>query len=238
MNIRQLFDQASGTYTYLLWDARTADAVIIDPVLEQAERDIELIRELGLNLRFSLETHVHADHVTGGGRLREAFGCRIGVHENAGAACADLGLHDGQTLLFGKESLRVIYTPGHTDTDVSFYGDGRVFTGDALLIRGTGRTDFQSGDPGKAYDSIMRRLYTLPGETLVFPAHDYRGRTVTTIDEERRLNPRIRMETTREAYQEIMSTLDLPKPARIDVALPGNLSCGLGQPSTIGVPHG
>ncbi len=238
MNVRQLFDDQSSTYTYLLWDAATRDAVIIDPVLEQAERDTELIRELGLQLRYALETHVHADHVTGGGRLREVFGCRIGVHENAGAACADRFLRDGETLRFGGETLRVLHTPGHTDTDVCFLGRGHVFTGDTLLIRGTGRTDFQSGDAGAAYDSITRRLYTLPGDTLMFPAHDYKGRTASTIDEERRFNPRIRPDTTREAYRAVMEALDLPKPARIDVAVPGNLRCGLESAGVAGVPHG
>ena len=238
MIIRQLFDDVSGTYSYLLWDVESRDAVMIDPVLERSERDIELIRELELNLLFSLETHVHADHVTGAGRLREAFGCRIAVHAHAGMACADLGLSDGDLLEVGRESLRVLHTPGHTNTDICYYGNGQVFTGDALLIRGTGRTDFQSGDPGVAYDSITQRLYVLPDETLVLPGHDYEGRTASTIGEEKRLNPRIRSGTTRDEYIHLMSALDLPKPKRIDTALPGNLACGSDEDPEESTLHG
>lgn len=226
MRQRQLFDSASGSYSYLLWDELTRDAVIIDPVQGQSERDIRLIRELGLKLLYSLETHIHADHVTGGTRLRNEFGCQIGVHHNANLKCADLSLEEGSVITFGGASLKVLHTPGHTNTDISYLSDGVVFTGDILLIRGSGRTDFQSGDAGNSYDSITGKLFTLPDETLVYPAHDYAGLTATTIGEERALNPRLGGNRSRSAYIEIMQSLQLDKPKHMDVAVPGNLQCG------------
>ncbi|MEJ1364851.1 MAG: MBL fold metallo-hydrolase [Candidatus Sedimenticola sp. (ex Thyasira tokunagai)] len=226
MKLRQLFDTDSGSYSYLLWDKVTRHAVIIDPVKEQSARDIRLIHELQLKLLYSLETHIHADHVTGGTRLRDEFGCSIGVHRNAHLECADLWLEEDHTITFGNESLRILHTPGHTDTDISYLADSMVFTGDILLIRGSGRTDFQLGDPGLSHDSITTKLFTLPDDTLVYPAHDYTGLTATTIGEERKLNPRLGGDRSRADYIDHMQSLHLEKPKHMSVAVPGNLKCG------------
>ena len=191
MKIRQLFDRNSSTYTYLVWDETTREAAIIDSVREQIERDVQLIRELDLNLKYALETHVHADHITASGLLRERLGCKVGVHNRVGSDCPDIKLDDADRIRFGSQQLEVLYTPGHTDTDVCYLGDGVVFTGDILLIHGSGRTDFQSGDAARSYDSITGRLFTLPDLTLVYPAHDYNGFTCSTIGEEKRFNPRL-----------------------------------------------
>ncbi|MEA3413440.1 MAG: MBL fold metallo-hydrolase [Pseudomonadota bacterium] len=227
MNIRQLFDADSSTYTYLLWDLGSREAALIDSVREQVDRDARVVEELGLDLRYLLETHIHADHVTGSGNLRERFGAKVAVHRNSGSECADVLLGDGDVIRVGGECVGVLHTPGHTDTDVSFSIPGAVFTGDALLIRGSGRTDFQSGDPGVAWDSITGKLFTLPEDTVVYPGHDYSGQTSSTIGEERASNPRLGGGKTREAYIAIMNAMDLPRPRLIDEAVPGNLSCGL-----------
>ena len=229
MNIRQLFDPDTSTYTYLLWDKASGKAALIDSVREQVERDERVIRELGLDLEWLLETHIHADHITGGGPLRERFGNqpKTAVHRASNSDCADRLLSDGDTLRLGDQVIKVAYTPGHTDTDVSYLIDGAVFTGDALLIRGSGRTDFQSGDAGRAYDSITQRLFTLPDDTVVYPGHDYSGLTQSSIGEEEANNPRIGGGRTREEYIAIMDAMDLPKPKRIEEAVPGNLECGL-----------
>jgi len=165
--------------------------------------------------------------------LRERFGCQVGVHENAKASCADIALKEGEHLLFGRASLKVLHTPGHTNTDISYLTEGCVFTGDTLLIRGSGRTDFQSGNAGEAYDSITQKLFVLPDDTLVYPAHDYSGQTVTTIGEEKQLNPRLGNHQTREGYVEIMNGLVLDKPAKIDEAVPGNQRCGIHGPEAV-----
>ena len=227
MNVRQLFDPATSTYTYLLWDNATKQAAIIDPVIEQWQRDKKLIEELGLNLQYSLETHIHADHVTGGGLLRKAFACKVGVHTNSRADCADILLQEGDELSLGSQILRVIHTPGHTDTDVCYLTDGMIFTGDTLLIHGSGRTDFQSGNAGLAYDSIVQRIFTLPQDTVIFPGHDYAGFTRSTVGEEQRFNPRLGNNRSREEYIRIMTEMSLPKPERIDIAVPGIQGCGL-----------
>lgn len=229
MIIKQLFDQASSTYTYLLWDAKTGEAALVDSVREQVERDERIIRDMGLKLGWLLETHIHADHITGSGILRERFGSevKVAVHKASGSDCADRLLQDGDMIKLGDETITVLYTPGHTDTDVSFLIDGAVFTGDTLLINGSGRTDFQSGDAGVAYDSITGKLFTLPGSTKVYPGHDYNGRKESTIADEMASNPRLGGGRTREEYIEIMQGLKLAKPARIDEAVPGNLVCGL-----------
>ncbi len=227
MRIRQLFDSNSSTYTYLVWDEATREAAIIDSVREQLERDLQLIRELDLNLKYALETHVHADHITAGGLLRERLGCRVGVHSQVGSDCPDIKLDDADRIPLGDQRLEVLYTPGHTDTDVCYLGDGVVFTGDILLIHGSGRTDFQSGDAARSYDSITGRLFALPDETLVYPAHDYNGFTCSTIGEEKRFNPRLGGGRSREEYIHIMESMDLDKPRLIDVAVPGNRACGL-----------
>ncbi|MDX2507808.1 MAG: MBL fold metallo-hydrolase [Gammaproteobacteria bacterium] len=227
MQIRQLFDPQSSTYSYLLWDASTGEAALIDSVKEQVQRDTQIIRELGLDLRYLLETHIHADHITGAGELRKRFNARAMVHKSSDSKCADQLLEEGNSLVLGSENIKVLYTPGHTNTDISFLIDGAVFTGDTLLIRGSGRTDFQSGNASEAYDSITGKLFTLPDSTIVYPGHDYEGRTVSTIGEEKKYNPRLGEGKTREEYIEIMDNMDLPKPKMIDKAVPGNMECGL-----------
>ncbi|MEJ2454939.1 MAG: MBL fold metallo-hydrolase [Candidatus Thiodiazotropha sp.] len=227
MKIRQLFDQNSSTYTYLVWDQATREAAIIDSVREQLERDIQLIRELDLTLMYALETHVHADHITASGLLRERLGCKVGVHTQVGSDCPDIKLRDNDRIRLGGQQLEVLYTPGHTDTDVCYLGEGVVFTGDILLIHGSGRTDFQSGDAARSYDSITSRLFTLPEQTLVYPAHDYNGFTCSTIGEEKRFNPRLGGGRSRQEYIEIMHNMKLDKPKLIELAVPGNQACGL-----------
>jgi glyoxylase-like metal-dependent hydrolase (beta-lactamase superfamily II) len=227
MQMRQLFDRESSTYTYLLWDKHSREAVIIDPVLEQSKRDIKLIEELDLVLGYALETHIHADHITGGGLLRERFGCHVAVHQNGEVACADVWLKQDDKIRFGEHTLQVLHTPGHTNTDISYLAADRVFSGDTLLIRGSGRTDFQSGDAGQAYDSITQKLFALPDEFPVYPAHDYNGITSTTIGEEKRCNPRLNNNQTRDGYIRIMNSMNLEKPKKIDLAVPGNQRCGM-----------
>ncbi|MET0052039.1 MAG: MBL fold metallo-hydrolase [Candidatus Thiodiazotropha sp.] len=227
MKIRQLFDAGSSTYTYLVWDEDTREAAIIDSVRDQHERDLQLIRELDLKLMYALETHVHADHITASGLLRERLGCKVGVHSRVGSDCPDIKLNDDDRIPLGSQYLEVLYTPGHTDTDICYLAEGAVFTGDILLIHGSGRTDFQSGDAARSYDSITGRLFTLGDETLVYPAHDYHGFTCSTIGEEKRFNPRLGGGRSREDYIRIMEGMELDKPRLIDVAVPGNQACGL-----------
>jgi len=233
MLFRQLFDHESSTYTYLLADEDTHEALLIDPVLEQVDRDLGIVSQLGLTLVTVLDTHVHADHITAASALRDRTGART-VAGRAGAPCADRLVDPGDLVTVGTLALRVLPTPGHTDDSVSYLlvdprdhgrpGD-RVFTGDALLIRAAGRTDFQNGDAGTLYDSITQQLFTLPDGTLVYPAHDYLGRTVTTVAEERRWNVRIAGKS-RDEFVRVMNALNLPVPARIDEAVPANRSCG------------
>jgi glyoxylase-like metal-dependent hydrolase (beta-lactamase superfamily II) len=226
MLFRQLFDKDTSTYTYLLADNNSKAAILIDPVLEQVDRDRQLIDELGLTLHYCLETHIHADHVTGTGKLRELTGCQGVVPENAAAGCADMRLKHGDTLDVGDIHIEAIATPGHTDCHMAYRVNGdRVFTGDALFIRGCGRTDFQSGDPGTLYDSITQHLFTLPDETLVYPGHDYRGHTVSTIGEEKHLNPRL-ANHSRNDFIELMNNLNLPDPQKMMEAIPANQECG------------
>lgn len=226
MIFRQLFDQDTGTYTYLLAARAGGEALIIDPVLEQADVYLQLIRELDLKLVIAADTHTHADHVTALGKLRDATACKTMMGERTRAECVSAQFKDGETLrLDGGLALRALYTPGHTDESFSFVMDDRVFTGDVLLIRGTGRTDFQNGDPLASWDSIMNKLFKLSDDTLVYPAHDYKGWTVSTIGEERRSNPRLQVKTAAE-YARIMNDLKLPNPKQMDVAVPANLRCG------------
>ena len=226
MELRQLFDPESSTYSYLLWDLESREAALIDPVLEQVERDIKLIRELGVKLKYTLETHVHADHITGSGILRNRLNSIVMVHESSQTKCADVLLKDGDLLPLGKNKIKVLATPGHTNNDVSFMIPGAVLTGDTLLIRGCGRTDFQSGDAGTLFDSITQRLFTLPDTTIVYPGHDYQGRAFSTIAEEKLHNPRLGEGITRETFISIMSKLNLDPPSRIREVLPSNLRCG------------
>lgn len=229
MLFRQLFDPETSTYTYLLADETTRDAIIIDPVLTQIERDLGLIEDLGVQLRYALDTHVHADHVTALGSLRERIGVTTVVSERAGVGCADLLVKEGDTLRFGAHRIEVVETPGHTSGCLTYVLSDRAmaFTGDALLIRGCGRTDFQEGSSHELYRSVHDKLFTLPAHTLIYPGHDYKGRTVTTVDEERRLNPRLGRGNTEARFVEIMHDLALAYPKYIDVALPRNIRCGL-----------
>src|SRR4051794_427231 len=228
MIFRQLFDSVSGTYTYLLASRRGGEALIIDPVLEKVQRYIQLIKELDLKLIKAADTHLHADHITGLGALRDNTHCITVMGERSKADVVSMRLSDGDALTIDGISLDAIYTPGHTDDSYSFVMNDRVFTGDTLLIRGTGRTDFQNGDARAQYDSIFNRLLKLPEETLVYPAHDYKGETVSTIGEEKAFNPRLQVKSVDE-YVELMNKLNLPNPKMMDVAVPANMRVGYAQ---------
>ncbi len=225
MIFRQLFDMTSGTYSYIIGSREGAEAVIIDPVLENVELYCKLMQELDLKLIKAIDTHIHADHVTALGELEDRTECLSVMGDQSKADVVSLRVQDGDSIKFDGLELGVMYTPGHTDDSYSFKMNDRVFTGDTLLIRGTGRTDFQNGDARAQYDSIFNRLFKLPDETHVFPAHDYKGQTVSTIGEERRFNPRLQVQNADE-YAEIMNNLNLPNPKMMDVAVPANLKLG------------
>jgi sulfur dioxygenase len=226
--LRQLFDQTSSTYTYLLADPRTREAVLIDCVFEQHARDAALLRELGLTLKYTVDTHCHADHVTGAWLMRAALGSRVALSPVYGATNVDVPLVHGDVLRFGDCALEVRATPGHTDGCLSFVTPGRdmVFTGDALLVRGAGRTDFQQGDAGRLFRSIREQLLSLPDDCVVHPAHDYDGRISSTVGEERRFNPRIGGDAREEDFVGFMTNLGLPHPKLLDIAVPANLRSG------------
>ena len=228
MIFRQLFDLGSSTYTYLLADPAAREAILIDPVFEQHARDAALIRELGLELVCTLDTHCHADHVTGAWLMQTAFGSRLGLSSRYGAQNVNLPLADGDVVRFGARSLEVRATPGHTQGCLSFVSEDHAmaFTGDALLVRGAGRTDFQQGDASQLFRSIREKLLTLPDECLVLPAHDYEGRTASTIGEERRHNPRIGGGAREEDFVGYMNNLGLPHPKQLAVAVPANMRAG------------
>ncbi|MBR1276452.1 MBL fold metallo-hydrolase [Bradyrhizobium sp. AUGA SZCCT0283] len=228
MIFRQLFDSVSGTYSYLLASRAGGEALILDPVLEKAERYCQLLRELDLRLVKAIDTHLHADHVTGLGELRDRTQCITIMGEQSKADVVSMRVSDGDKVMIEGLSLDVMYTPGHTDDSYSYLMGDRVFTGDTLLIRGTGRTDFQNGSSRAQYESIFNRLLKLPDETMVFPAHDYKGDTVSTIGEERRYNPRLQVRSVDE-YIELMANLKLPNPKMMDVAVPANMHVGLHQ---------
>ena len=228
MIFRQLFDQTSSTYSYLLASRAGGEALIIDPVLEKVDRYLHLVKELDLKLVKAVDTHLHADHITGLGALRDHTHCITVMGEQTKADVVSMRLADGDKLTIEGLSLDVIYTPGHTDDSYSFVLPDRVFTGDTLLIRGTGRTDFQNGDPRQQYESLFGRLLKLPDATLVYPAHDYKGDTVSTIGEERAYNPRLQVRSIEE-YVELMSNLKLANPKMMDVAVPANIKVGLAQ---------
>lgn len=229
MIFRQLFEPDTSTYSYLLACERSHRALLIDPVAVEVDTYIELLGTLRLQLIYTLETHVHADHITGAGLLREQIGSKSVVHRDAGAGCADLLVTDGVLLQVGDIEIRVLHTPGHTSGCVSYALPDRVFSGDALLIGGCGRTDFQQGDAGQLYDSINGKLFTLPPDTLVYPGHDYNGNTVSTIRQEMQKNPRLGGGKSREAFITLMNELKLPYPKHIDSALPANMACGVPQ---------
>ncbi|REG51696.1 glyoxylase-like metal-dependent hydrolase (beta-lactamase superfamily II) [Paraburkholderia sp. BL6669N2] len=226
---RQLFDQQSSTYTYLLADSTTREAVLVDPVFEQVRRDAALIEELGLHLLYTIDTHVHADHVSGAWMLNRRIGSRIAISAASGAEGADRYLSHGDKVEFGSRYLTVRATPGHTDGCITLVLDNETmaFTGDCLLIRGTGRTDFQRGDAHTLFRAVHAQIFTLPAACLLYPAHDYRGLTVTSVGEERRFNPRLGGELCEDDFTGYMTNLHLPHPKQIDVAVPANLKCGL-----------
>ena len=228
MIFRQLFDSVSGTYTYLLASRAGGEALILDPVLEKVDRYCQLLRELDLKLVKAVDTHLHADHVTGLGELRDRTHCVTIMGEQSKADIVAMRVSDSDKVTIEGLSLEVIYTPGHTDDSYSFLMGDRVFTGDTLLIRGTGRTDFQNGNARAQCESIFNRLLKLPDETLVYPAHDYKGDTVSTIGEEKRYNPRLQVRSIEE-YVELMGNLKLPNPKMMDVAIPANMHVGLHQ---------
>jgi glyoxylase-like metal-dependent hydrolase (beta-lactamase superfamily II) len=228
MIFRQLFDQVSGTYTYLLASRAGGEALIVDPVLEKVDRYLLLLNELRLTLVKAVDTHLHADHMTGLGALRDRVHCITVMGEQSKADVVSMRIGDGDKLTIEGLALDVVYTPGHTDDSYSFVMSDRVFTGDTLLIRGTGRTDFQNGDPRAEYESIFGRLLALPDATLVYPAHDYKGDTVSTIGEERAFNPRLQVKSV-EQYVELMNNLKLPNPKMMDAVVPANIKIGLAQ---------
>ena len=228
MIFRQLFDSDSSTYTYLLASRHGGEALIIDPVLERVDRYIQLLEELDLRLVKAIDTHLHADHITGLEALAERTRCITVMGEQSKADVVSIRVADGDKVDIEGLSLDVLYTPGHTDDSYSFILPDRVFTGDTLLIRGTGRTDFQNGDPRAQYESLFGRLLKLPDETLVYPAHDYKGDTVSTIGEEKAFNPRLQVKSVDE-YAALMNNLSLPNPKMMDVAVPANMRIGLAQ---------
>jgi sulfur dioxygenase len=234
MIFRQLFHAQTGTYTYLLGCEQTRESILIDPVIDNLEMYLQLIRQLDLVLFAAIDTHVHADHITALGALREKTGCITMMGEPARASCVSQTFRDGDQIHFGKLSLRALHTPGHTDDSYSFLlsagSDGMLdepwlFTGDTLLIRGSGRTDFQNGNARDQYRSIFNRLLALPGNTRIYPGHDYKGWTMSTIAEEKAYNPRLQVADER-SYVEMMGNLKLANPKLMDVAVPANLACG------------
>lgn len=226
MKIRQLFDYDTWTYTYLVWDEASKEAAVIDTVLEKIDRDLQHIQELGLNVKYLLETHIHADHITGAGPIRNATQAQIVVHENSGSECADILAKEGDTFYLGEQSIKVLHTPGHTNNDITYLIDGAAFTGDTLFVRDCGRTDFQLGSNESMYNSITEKLFSLPEETMIFPAHDYKGFTESTIGEEKQFNTRVGNNKSFEDFSTIMDNMNLPNPKRLHISVPGNLKCG------------
>lgn len=231
MIFRQLFDPVSSTYTYILGCPDTFQSVVIDPVFEQHARDTALIRELSLKVRYTIDTHVHADHVTGAWLMKQSEGAQIALSSVYGASDVDVELTDGMILAFGNCSLVAIHTPGHTNGCFTLVTSDRkmAFTGDTLLIRGAGRTDFQSGDVHKMWHSIREKIFTLPDDSLLYPAHDYMGRTVSTVVEEKQYNPRLGGDAREEDFAGYMNNLGLPHPRLIDQAVPANMKVGRPQ---------
>ena len=230
MIFRQLFEPQSSAYTYLIACEDAREAILIDPVLETVDRDLALLQELGLALKYTIETHIHADHVTGASRLREATGCRCVLPAKSEAENVDVAVGEGEPIRFGGLSLKPLYTPGHTDDHHAYLletDDGaRIFTGDALMIDGCGRTDFQNGDSATLYRSVHEKIFALPGDTLVYPGHDYQGRRVSSVAQEKARNPRLGGGKTLDEFVAIMAALNLPHPKMMDVAVPANRECG------------
>lgn len=235
MIFKQLFEPDSSTYTYLVSCPETGKTALIDPVLDTVERDLAQLQEMGLTLDFSLDTHVHADHLTGAMRLRELSGSRIAYPAMVEAACVDIGVREGEPFTLGSITIHPLYTPGHTDHHHAYLIDNgtqkMLFSGDALLIEACGRTDFQSGDAHTLYRSIHDKFFSLPDETLVYPCHDYDGRFISTIAQEKVRNPRLGNNRNEEEFVRIMHEMDLPYPRKIDFAVPGNEQCGVCPPN-------
>lgn len=234
MIFKQLFEPISCTYTYLLGCEETGQALLIDPVLPTWERDLAEVNALGLKLAYTVETHIHADHITSGRKLREVAGSQIAVPALDRLPCADIGIEDGVPFRMGSVELMPLHTPGHTDNHFAYAQNGRLYTGDALLIEACGRTDFQSGDPVALYHSVAGKLFSFSDDTLVYPGHDYEERRISTIGQEKARNPRLGKGKTLEEFVAIMNGLDLAYPKFIDYALPGNRACGECPP---GVPE-
>ena len=233
MIFRQLFEPVSSTYTYLFGCEQTGQALLVDPVMPAWERDLAALNALGLKLAWTVETHVHADHITSALKLKQEAGSRIAYPAASRVPCADALVEEGRELRVGSVALHPIFTPGHTDDHFSYLVDGRVLTGDALLIDGCGRTDFQNGDAARLYASVHERLFALPEDTLVYPAHDYQQRRVSTIAQERDRNPRLGGGRSLEAFLALMRELKLPYPKFIDYAVPGNRACGVCPPELV-----
>jgi glyoxylase-like metal-dependent hydrolase (beta-lactamase superfamily II)/rhodanese-related sulfurtransferase len=233
----QLFEQESSTYTYILADEQSKEGIIIDPVLETVDRDLKLINELGIKLKYILDTHIHADHITGAGLLRKATGAKTVVSQNSKVDCVDMLLEDGAEIKFGAHKIKALATPGHTSTCMSFLCDNYLFTGDVLLVRSCGRTDFQQGSSEKMFHSVKEVLFSLPDSTIIFPGHDYRGFTRSSIGEEKKYNPRINAQTSLEDFKKTMNELKLSHPKKIHLALPANMACGLEKNSAERVFH-
>ena len=223
----QLFEPTTSTYTYIIGDATSNEAMIIDSVIEMVDRDLKLLNELGLTLKYILDTHVHADHITGAGALRLKTGAKTAISHHARIPCIDIELKNNDELMLGNLKVIAIETQGHTNSCMSFICNGMVFTGDVLLIRGTGRTDFQQGDAEKMYHSINDKIFSLPNETKIYPGHDYKGCTYSTVELEKKFNPRIGHNRNLADFKKIMAELKLAPPAKIDIAVPANLQCGL-----------
>jgi glyoxylase-like metal-dependent hydrolase (beta-lactamase superfamily II)/rhodanese-related sulfurtransferase len=226
MIFHQLFEKESSSYTYLLADPLTREAIIIDPVLETVDRDLKLIQELDLNLLYILETHIHADHITGSSEIKKRTGAKSAVSKKAGVCCADLEIEENHEIKFGRYTLKVLETPGHTDESLSFLCEKMIFTGDSLMIRGTGRTDFQNGSADVLYESIHKKIFALPDDTKVYPAHDYKGILFSTVQCEKEFNPRLGTGKTKDEFITMMKDLKLADPKKIHEAVPANLACG------------
>lgn len=228
VNDIQDIDDRAESRTYIVADRDSGKAVIIDSVIENVERDLKVLKERGLALAYAVETHVHADHITGASVLKDRTGAKIVYGGGAEGAVtgADLFLHDGHELRFGNTALKALATPGHTDSCTSYALPGAVFTGDALFIRGNGRTDFQGGSAGKLFDSVRKRIFTLPDDTIVYPGHDYSGMVSSTVGEEKQFNERLNLSVSREKFVDIMNNRKIPRPVKMDIAVPANLKAG------------
>jgi len=226
MIFHQLFEAESSTYTYLLACEKTREAILIDPVLETVERDAKIMRELELKLIYTIETHVHADHITGADKLKKLFHCKTILSKHANISCADILVSEGDVVKFGEHQLKVLETRGHTDSCMSLYTNGMVFTGDLLFIRGTGRTDFQQGNSQLMYQNIHQKIFKLPPETKIYPGHDYKGMSYSTVAQELKFNPRVGGGKTEQDFIKIMQELKLADPKKIAIAVPANLKCG------------